>query len=468
MAVKGTQLWLYHRDGGSGVQVTGRGEGQQPAHIGPAFAPESRFLWVNLRGNLGGGFATADVDPWETAFGPDHGRSSAREIGPYQIGQLDRETGRVHVRTHEHTGAFRPVPSPDGRWLMYATRYDSREALKLIDLTTGEDHWLLMDVQRDDSQGGGTRDRDVYPASAFTPDSRAVITSYNGRIWRVEIPSGAATEIPFTAHVSQELGPLVKFDYPIDDARLTVSQIRGARPSPDGGRIVFAGLDRLWIASLPLGRGGPAPEEPRTDHPTIRDARRLTGADVVEHAPVWSPDGRYVTYVTWDDEIGGDIYRMRSDGTGQPERLTPTSAFFDKIAYSRDGSRILAVRGSKMHRMPHSRTSVRTAALPSWSTSGCRPRVASRRGSPGWVRAPRSRAATRPTSAPIRIACTSGRDPKACCRYGTTVRISRWSSRSPRRRLAAAVAAAGPPHRTRWCCRPTAGRRSCAPTATCS
>ena len=130
-------------------------------------------------------------EPWEEEFGPDHQpRSSAREIGPFQIAQLDRETGRLHVRTHEHFGALRPTPSPDGRWLVYATRYDAREALKLIDLTTGEDRWLVMDVQRDDSQGGGSRDRAVYPSSAFTPDSRAIITSYGGKIWRVEVPSG--------------------------------------------------------------------------------------------------------------------------------------------------------------------------------------------------------------------------------------------------------------------------------------
>ena len=70
-------------------------------------------------------------------------------------------------------GAFRPVPSPDGRWLVYATRYDARPALKIRDLASGEDRWLVMDVQRDDHQGGGSRDRDVYPSSAFTPDSRA-------------------------------------------------------------------------------------------------------------------------------------------------------------------------------------------------------------------------------------------------------------------------------------------------------
>jgi hypothetical protein len=62
--------------------------------------------------------------------GPVVARSSARRVGPFQVGMLDRETGRVHVRTHELEGAFRPVVSPDGRWLVYATRYDARQALE--------------------------------------------------------------------------------------------------------------------------------------------------------------------------------------------------------------------------------------------------------------------------------------------------------------------------------------------------
>ena len=358
MATKGTQVWLYHEGGGSGAQVTGhRAEGAPPpaAHFGAAFGSDPRYVWLNLRGSLGGGFNVgaarhADgrlLEPWEEDFGPDHTpRSSARQIGPYQIGVLDRETGRVLVRSHEHEGAFRPLPSPDGRWLVYATRYDAREALKLRDLSTGEERWLVMDVQRDDSQGGGTRDRDVYPGSAWTPESDAIITSYGGKIMRVAVPSGEATEIPFTARVQQELGPLVKFDYPIDDSVLTVSQIRGARPSPDGSRVAFTALDRLWVATLPDASGGES-----DPHPVITDARRLTESTDVEHAPVWSPDGRHVAYVTWNDSIGGDIWRVRANGGGDPERLTPTSAFFDRIAYSLDGARIMGIRGSKMHRM---------------------------------------------------------------------------------------------------------------------
>jgi Tol biopolymer transport system component len=364
MATKGTQQWLYNAGGGSGVQVTGhRAEGAPApaAHFGAAFGADERYVWLNLRGNLGGGL-TADgfvggssglgLDPaeaWggtEASFGPDHTpRSSARQVGSYQIGLLDRETGRVFVRTHELEGAFRPMPSPDGRWLAYATRYDDREALKLRDLDTGEERWLVMDVQRDDSQGGGTRDRDVYPGGSWTSNSDAIITSYGGKIMRVAVPSGEATEIPFSAQIEQEFGPIAKFDYPINDSTLRVSQIRGARPSPDGSRVAFTALDRLWIADLPDAAGTQT-----EGFPVLRDAERLTEGTDVEHAPVWSPDGRYIAYVTWNDSTGGDIWRVRSDG-GDAERLTPASAFFDKIAYTADGTRLLAVRGSKMHRM---------------------------------------------------------------------------------------------------------------------
>ncbi len=358
------QLWLYHVNGGSGVQMTGvrpagavtpagPGTGAGPTLLGAAFSNDPRYLWVNASGNLGGEFQgglgvappAAEEDDIEHAP-----RSSARRIGTYQIALYDRTLGRAAVRTSEGEGAFRPMPSPDGKWLVYATRSDARSGLKLLDLETGRDRWLRMEVQRDASQGGA--DRDVYPNSAFTPDSRALITAYNGKIWRVEVPSGTATNIPFTATVEQQLAPLARFDYPINDTALVVSQIRGAQPSPDGRRVAFTALDRLWVADLPAGRGGPGrPPNAPANHQVISNARRLTTADVVEHAPVWSPDGQFIAYVTWDDSVGGHVRRVRVDGGTPPQQLTTRAAFYDKISWSPDGRRLIGVRGSANHRL---------------------------------------------------------------------------------------------------------------------
>ena len=353
VATKGVQLWIYHTDGGSGLQLTGQPRPGAPAnqavlfHLGAAFGRGAGSIWVNVHPLNRRYFALSNA-PLLPESGPDHGgRSSPRQIGQFQVGLLDRESGRVMIRTHESEGAFRPVPSPDGRWLVYATRWDGREALKLVDLGSGEERWLAMDVQRDDYMGGGFRDRDVYPASAFSPDSRFLYTSFNGKIWRIDVPSGTRTEIPFTAEIEYQGGPLARFDYPINDTTFTVSQIRGARPSPDGKRVVFVALDKLWIADLPAGRGGAGD----TSRSVIRNPRRLTNSSEVEHGPAWSPDGRTVAYVTWNDSIGGNIWRVAADASSPATRVSRHAAFFDKLSWSKDGTRLVAIRGSAMHRM---------------------------------------------------------------------------------------------------------------------
>jgi Tol biopolymer transport system component len=359
IATRTGQLWMYHKDGGSGLQMTGlRADGAPaggpppPQHLGSARSNDARYLWVNVSGNVPSTFLATTVpeqanDPVDDERQDDaHGRSNPRRLGQYQIGQFDRETGRTLVRSHEADGAFRPVPSPDGKWLVYAVRSDGREGLKVRDLATGEDRWLLMDVQRDNTQGGGVNDRDVYPGSAFTPDSRSLITSFGGKIWRVAVPAGEVTAIPFTADVDQQMGPLAKFEYPINDSILTVTQIRGGRPSPNGQRLAFIALDALYIGDLTPARGGVGAQKIMIGNP-----RRLTLGGMVEHSPIWSPDGRYIAYVTWTDTAGGNVYRVAADGSGQPERLTRASAYYDKIGYTRDGTRIMAVRGSRQQRM---------------------------------------------------------------------------------------------------------------------
>src|SRR5262249_60924350 len=119
-------------------------------------------LWVNVRGTVRAGVTARAVEDESAAdFDPHTAlRSTPRSVGPYQIAQLDRENGRLLVRTHELEGAFRPIPSPNGRWLVYSTRYYARGALKGIELTTGENRWLEKDGPRAENHGGGGRDRD--------------------------------------------------------------------------------------------------------------------------------------------------------------------------------------------------------------------------------------------------------------------------------------------------------------------
>lgn len=298
------KLWLIHAEqGGNGFQLTE--EPQSRRELGAAMSSDGRWIWFAYR-----------TGPW-----------SYNAVFPqYQLAVYDRETGDVSTRSFRYGSAFRPTLSPDGRWLVYGTRHETDTGLRIRDLESGEERWLAYPVQRDDQEALASRD--VLPGMDFTPDSTALVASYGGRIWRIPVDGGAATEIPFEADVRLDAGPELDFDYPVDDRpEFEVRQIRDAVPSPDGARLAFTAIDRLYVADWPDG----AP-------------RRLTDHELVEAFPVWSPDGSRVAFATWDQEEGGHIWSVDTSG-GDATRLTALSGTYTDLAWSPDGERIVAVRG---------------------------------------------------------------------------------------------------------------------------
>src|SRR6185369_4440724 len=97
-------------------------------------------------------------------------------FGTFQVQRLDRTTSNTSAVTSARGSGMRPVLSPDGRYLVYATRRDAVTALVLRDLTTGEQKTLVPEVARDEQER--LDQRDLMPGSSFTPDSKALVTSY--------------------------------------------------------------------------------------------------------------------------------------------------------------------------------------------------------------------------------------------------------------------------------------------------
>jgi len=304
------KLWMYHVDGGSGIQLVDEPAGMRMS--GAAFGDSARFVW----------YAEAE-GTWE--YNAD--------LPQYQIAKYDRETGEHFTRSYRYGSAFRPTLSPDGRWLVYGSRYEDQTGLRIRNRVTGDERWLVHPVDRDDQESVASRD--VYPGMSFTPDSEHLIASWDGTIWRVPVAPGAGEpeEIGFEAEVDIGLGPELDFKYEIpDSAEFTVRQIRDAVPSPDGSRLAFTALNRLYVMDLPDG-----------------EPRRLTSAvRVTEAQPTWSPDGRWIAYATWSgrgEEAGGHVRRVRADGSGGPQTLTEIGAVYRQPAWSPDGERIVAIRG---------------------------------------------------------------------------------------------------------------------------
>lgn len=297
------KLYMYHKDGGGGIQLV---EGSSSFKtIDPVVSPDGERVYFSHRNGA-----------WNyNALLPQ-----------YQLGTYDFEEGKVTSITSKYGSAFTPTLSKDGKWMVYGTRWKNKTGLIVRDLETGDERWLAYPVQRDDQES--IAPQGVLPASSFTPDSKHFITSYGGKIWKIDIASGNATEIPFEVDVEMAMGPRLYFDYEIKDStHALVTQIRDAVPSPDGSKLAFTALNRLYVMDYPNGT-----------------PKRLTNHNFTEAMPVWSPDGKNIAFVTWDEATGGSLYKTTL--AGGLTKLSTENAVYLQPAWSYD-NRIAVFKGPR-------------------------------------------------------------------------------------------------------------------------
>jgi Tol biopolymer transport system component len=299
--------WMFHRDGGSGIQLVRDPQplaGAFPLNLmGAAFGKDDRYIWFGQRSGA-----------WEYNAG----------FPQYQLVTIDRQTGRRETRANLLGGAFRPALSPDGKYLVFGSRHEAQTGLRIRDLESGQERWIAFPVQRDEQESVASLD--ALPGYSFTPDSRAIVISYGGKIWRVPVDGSAATPIPFRVTTTIDLGPKLAFNYRVSDsADFIVRQLRDAVPSPDGRQLAFVALDHLYVMDYPAGT-----------------PRRLTNVEGTEAQPAWSADGQWLAFVTWTRD-GGHAYKVRAAG-GRPVQLTQANALYSQPVWSRDGSRVVLQR----------------------------------------------------------------------------------------------------------------------------
>jgi len=307
------KLYMYHKDGGSGIKLI-----DKPSSIKitqPMVGSNDRYIWYAHR-----------TSSWQY---------NAR-FPQYQISKFDRETGEIKTETSRFGSAFTPTLSPDGKWLVYGTRYEDKTALRIRDLKTGDERWLAYPVQKDDQESQATMG--VLPNMSFTPDSQNLIAFYGGKINKIPINGGASSIIPFEVDEKIELGPQLKFDYPISDSKeMEATQIRDVAVSPDKKHIAFTALNKLYVKNL-----------------ESNEMIRLTsfGDEVIEAMPTWSPDGREIAFVTWDNKVGGAIYKKRADGKRKVILLTTDltgkkSGVFMNPKWNFEGDKIVFLIGDE-------------------------------------------------------------------------------------------------------------------------
>ena len=161
---------------------------------------------------------------------------------------------------------------------------------------------------------------------ALSANGENLFLNHSGRLWRVTLPSGARSPIPFLANVVMEVqdrAPLPRLEFEVAESPMSPRSLSDPAISPDGRRVVFSAAGFLWQQV-----GNEA------------NAQRLSTDNAVEKQPAFSPDGQFVAYVR--SQHGKNQLRVFDLKTRQV-RVVASGSSFANPSWSHDGQRLLFI-----------------------------------------------------------------------------------------------------------------------------
>lgn len=301
------EMWLYHTSGGEGLQITKRRNDQMDVGE-PCVSKDGRYVYFSEDMSAGSNF--------------QYNKDPNGEI--YAIRRADRETGEVKNIVTGPGGAVRPQVSPDGKALAYVHRVRAKSALYVQDIASGAQRPVWDGLSKDQMETWATFG--VYPNFQWTPDGKSIVVWAQGKIWRVDVASRAAANIPFEVNSTQVVNDALRFKQDPSPPTFEAKMIRHGVTSPDGDWFVFSAVGHLWKKKLPSGV------------PT-----RVTKDEQWEYWPSFSSDGRWLVYTTWDNDAAGAVCKVQLGGGGK-KKLTTRPGFYHSPSFSPDGKRIVFQR----------------------------------------------------------------------------------------------------------------------------
>ena len=311
------EIWLYSLDGGEGVMLVKRPSEEFQKELGePAFSPDGKYVYYSQ-----------NVTP-----GPifEYAQDTNRAV--FAIRRHELATGETNDAVNQPGGAARPTPSPDGRWLAYVHRVRTPNAFETTlfvkDLVSGQERQLYADLDRDMQETWAVHG--VYPNMDWLPDSTSLVFWAGGGIKRIDVASGAVSDIPF--HVKDTRTTLVppRLDIAVAPDEVQSRMARFATVSPDGKQVVFESFGRLWLRNVAEG----AP-------------RRLTRDETAafELFPSWSRDGKRIAFVRWTDAGLGEVHVVAAGG-GRSRAVSQQPGHYQRPRFSPDGKSIVVERST--------------------------------------------------------------------------------------------------------------------------
>ena len=300
------EVWMFHVAGGEGVKLTERPNEQKDLGE-PAYSPDGRYIYFSQ-----------DATPGKTFH---YSKDSVKGI--YKIKRYDTQTGDIEVLIEGTGGAIRPTPSPDGKTLAYIKRDGFQSTLYSLDLKSGEETKLYDKLDRDMQETWAIHG--VYPTMSWTKDNKHIVFWAKGKINKLDVDSKQVTDIPFSVSTQRDIQPSVRFTQNLDKDEFDVKMLRMAQVSPDGEKVVFEALGKIWIRDIKDGKH-----------------KRLTRLDddINELFPQWSRDGKDIVFTTWNDQQQGTVSVVSARG-GKAKVLTNEPGKYVEPTFSPDGEYIV-------------------------------------------------------------------------------------------------------------------------------
>ena len=173
----------------------------------------------------------SDVSPDGTVLLYTRGTGLSADLWYLRLNEDRTPHPFVQTPSHERDGQF----SPDGKWLAFVRRVRNQSTLFLKDLSTGREMPAWDGLDRDMQETWAVHG--VYPQYAWFPDGKSFVIWGEGKLWRVDAASGRGQEIPFTAHVEQNVNDAVRFPQKIYTPEFPVKMLRDVATSPIHGGI---------------------------------------------------------------------------------------------------------------------------------------------------------------------------------------------------------------------------------------
>ncbi|WP_460925486.1 amidohydrolase family protein [Pontibacter brevis] len=306
------EMWMYHRSGGAGVQLTKRKNDQQDAGE-PFVSPDGKYVYFSEDMSGGSNF--------------EYNKDPNGQI--YVIRRVDRNTGEIENVVTGNGGSVRPVISRDGKQIAFVRRVRTKSVLFVHDLKTGEE-WPVYDKLSHDQQEAWAI-FGAYPYFSWTPDNKNIVFWADGKINKVDVATKQVSNIPFEATATHQITDAVRYDHSktgVSPKQFEAKAIRHAETSPDGKTLVFNAAGYIYKKELPNGK----PE-------------RITKGQDFEFYPSFSPDGKSIVYSTWNDDNFSGLYKLDiRKKNAKPTKLTTEKGFYTEPKFSPNGKFIVYTR----------------------------------------------------------------------------------------------------------------------------